>query len=267
MIQFDKVCRKHNLKYFLSFGSLLGAVRHKGFVPWDDDIDVNMPRSDYEKLKLLSLEFEEPYFLQYPGCDKEYFFSFAKLRNSNTSGISSPFRYDEFNQGIWIDIFPMDNCDLETVEQNAEIIKKLIAENSAYMRCNNPYLSESEKEILNADKGRNPIQISKEIEAISRQYENLDTEYVTCATLTVYNPLKMTYKKGDLENLILIDLYGYKFPIPANYDKILKVTYKDYMQFPPVEKRGSWHNKSFFNPDTPYKETLELLRRKDKGIK
>lgn len=266
LIQFDKVCKKHNLKYFLSFGTLLGAVRHKGFVPWDDDIDVNMVREDYEKLKSLRSEFEDPYFLQYPGCDKEYYFSFAKLRNSKTTGISSSFRYNDFNQGIWIDIFPMDNCDLETLEQNAADIKKLIAENSAWMRSNNPYLSESEKEMLVENSGRNPKIVFDEIELISRQYENLPTKYVTCANITVYKPLKMTYKKSDLENLILYDYYGYKFPIPANYDVILKTTYDNYMQFPPVEKRGVWHNISLFNPDIPYQETLKILHQKDKCI-
>lgn len=266
LVELDKVCRKHNIKYSMFGGTLLGAIRHKGFIPWDDDIDVNMPREDYEQLKLLRSEFEDPYFLQYPGCDKEYFFSYAKLRNSNTSGISSAFRYDEFNQGIWIDIFPMDNCLLSTIDTNAEIMNELILENSAWMRLNNPYLSKSEAERLSLYKNRNPLDVYEDIDRLSRQYEFLDTEFVTCATLTVYSPLKMTYRKMDINKLINIDLYGYEFPIPKNYDVILRTTYNDYMQFPPAEKRGTWHNSNFFNPDIPYKETLKMLRRKDKGI-
>lgn len=225
-----------------------------------------MPREDYERLKLLRSEFEDPYFLQYPGCDKEYFFSFAKLRNSNTSGISSAFRYDEFNQGIWIDIFPMDNCLLATIDRNAEIISNLILENSAWMRLNNPYLSKSETERLSLYKNRDPKDVYEDIELLSRQYECQETEYVTCATLTVYRSSKMTFKKTDISELINVDLYGYKFPIPKNYDVVLRTTYNDYMQFPPTNKRGVWHNSNFFNPDIPYKETLKMLHRKDKGI-
>ena len=64
MSVFKKVCQKHNLKFFMGFGTLLGAFRHQGFIPWDDDVDIIMPRSDFEKLKKLNNEFKEPYFLQ-----------------------------------------------------------------------------------------------------------------------------------------------------------------------------------------------------------
>lgn len=263
LIQLDRVCQKHHLKYFLSYGTLLGAIRHHGFIPWDDDIDINMPRGDYEILKTLGSEFEEPYFLQYPGCDNEYYFSFAKLRNSNTSGISSAFRYDHFNQGIWIDIFPMDKCDMSSVEDNAFAINGLIAENSAWMRLNNPFLSDNEKRRLSSYKGRNPIDVFNEMEAISRQYENEDKDLITCAMFYEENPKRMVYRESDVWDMEYIDFYGYKFPIPKKYDLILRTSYGDYMQFPPIEERGTWHDTSYFNPDIPYLETLEMLHRKD----
>ena len=134
LFKFDEVCHRHNLKYFMAFGSLLGAIRHNGFIPWDDDIDVVMPRADYEMLKLLNREFEAPYFLQYPGEDGGYFFSFAKLRNSNTSGISWAFRDETFNQGMFLDIFPIDNCKLESADVNWKIINQLILQLSTNMR-------------------------------------------------------------------------------------------------------------------------------------
>ena len=85
LLLFDTLCKEHNLTYFLMHGTLLGAVRHKGFIPWDDDIDVVMPREDYDKFLKLAGEIEQPYFLQTPITDEESGFSIAKLKNSNTT--------------------------------------------------------------------------------------------------------------------------------------------------------------------------------------
>ena len=113
LLKFSEVCRRHNLHWFLMFGSLLGAVRHQGFIPWDDDLDVAMPRSDYEKFLSLNSEFTFPYFLQTPYTDEGYFYSFAKIRNSNTSMIAAKFINQGHNQGIAIDVFPLDEWDKE----------------------------------------------------------------------------------------------------------------------------------------------------------
>ena len=107
-----RVCRKHNLKIFADFGTLLGAVRHKGFIPWDDDMDFSMFREDYEKLcSIAPDEFKQPYFFQYSNSGKEFVNGHAKLRNSLTTGIvkNELGRNLGYNQGIFIDIFPLDN--------------------------------------------------------------------------------------------------------------------------------------------------------------
>lgn len=106
--EFIRVCDKHNLRYFLVTGSALGAVRHQGFIPWDDDIDVAMPRPDAMKLLALKDEFKAPYFLQHYKTDKGYAYPFMKLRNSNTTYIENNFAYHNINHGIWIDIFILD---------------------------------------------------------------------------------------------------------------------------------------------------------------
>lgn len=106
--EFIRVCTKHNLRYYLVTGSALGAVRHRGFIPWDDDIDVAMPRKDAMKLLALKDEFSKPYFLQHYKTDPGYVYPYMKLRNSNTTYVENFMQYHKINHGIWIDIFIMD---------------------------------------------------------------------------------------------------------------------------------------------------------------
>ena len=107
--QLKAVCERHGLTYYAGGGTMLGAVRHKGFIPWDDDIDVFMFREDYEKLLALGDEFPAPYFLQTAYNDKNYSRGHAQLRHSGTTGILlSEKGHYTFNQGIFLDIFPLD---------------------------------------------------------------------------------------------------------------------------------------------------------------
>lgn len=109
MEEFDRVCQKHNLTWFADYGTLLGAVRHQGFIPWDDDIDVSMFRDDYMRLLAVAPdEFTEPYFFQNTYTDI-LVTVFSKLRDSRTTAIEFP-DIPDMNQGIFIDIFPLDDA-------------------------------------------------------------------------------------------------------------------------------------------------------------
>lgn len=110
LVKFIAVCNKYGLSYFLNGGSLLGAIRHGGFIPWDDDIDVMMPRKDFERLsKIAGKEFTFPYFFQTPLTDKRYFRAHAQLRNSLTTGCTEEDAVRPINRGIFIDIFILDS--------------------------------------------------------------------------------------------------------------------------------------------------------------
>lgn len=109
MKEFIKICDKHKLTYFIVGGTLIGAVRHKGFIPWDDDIDVAMPRPDYDKFIIIAQkELPEGLFLQSYQTDKKYRYNFAKIRNTNTYILEKATQYSNINHGIYIDIFPID---------------------------------------------------------------------------------------------------------------------------------------------------------------
>ena len=119
MREIDRICRKHNLTYFLAYGTLLGAVRHKGFIPWDEDMDIMMPREDYEQfLKVASDELPLHLMIDSYPQNPRYFNPFAKVRNRNTLFAIRALQNYDGPQGLWIDIFPMDYADERCVEDN-----------------------------------------------------------------------------------------------------------------------------------------------------
>lgn len=258
LMQIDRICKKHNINYFLGGGTLLGAVRHKGFIPWDDDIDINMFRDDYERfIKVAPMELEEPYFLQTPYTDDGYYFSFAKLRNSNTTAISGVFAYEKFNQGICLDVFPYDNMCIESLEEQFELINQLVMDNSTYMRKSNPFLSTDDLERVKNHSGRDPLSVYEQIQEIATKYNNTETDYVGNAVCTLFNWKKSYYEKDIFSEFIRVDFEGFKFPVPVGYEKYLEKHYGDWKKLPPVEKRGTWHSSSIIEPDIAYKQYFE----------
>lgn len=263
LVLLDKICRENNLRYTLACGSLLGKIRHNGFIPWDDDIDVFMPRKDYDILcNLHKCDFKNPYVLLIP-CENGFFFSHAMIRNSRTSAIVEGFRYEEFNQGIFIDIFPLDNCILETANDNWNKINELVLTNSTNMRRSLRNPSDRDIERMRMYPKRDGNEVFREIERIATQYNNIETEYAIAATITPYSADRLTFKWADVLDTIDVDYYGYSIKIPRNYDAVLKVSYGNYMELPPKEDRGTWHAFSIFEPDIDYKTMLQLLHEKD----
>ena len=257
LLQLDRVCKKYGLQYYLMFGSLLGAIRHNGYIPWDDDLDVSMPRKDYELLlKVAPSEFKEPYFFQIPETDPGYYYTFAKIRNSNTSAFSNLFQYQRFNMGLLLDILPVDVCDMSDVHENFKRIQHLTRENTTYMRMSNHSLSEADKERVRNYRGGVPYDTYQTIQRIAMMHENKRDEYDKriVAVFTGYKCEKMIFEAEDLASTIAHDFEGFSVPIPIGYDRLLKVTYGNYMQFPPVEERGMRHIEFGIDPDKSYKE-------------
>ena len=138
LAEFDRVCRKYDLKYCADGGTLLGAVRHQGYIPWDDDLDVAMLRRDFEKLnEIAPKEFKKPYFWQTEETDPGSARGHAQLRNSDTTSIIAleykHQRHNNFNQGIFIDIFPFDTV-IDDEKKLVEQDKRRLALNDRYRK-------------------------------------------------------------------------------------------------------------------------------------
>ena len=260
LLEFDAFCKKYSLEYFLMYGTLLGAVRHNGFVPWDDDMDIVMPRKDYQELIEKANEFAFPYFLQTPLTDPQSGFSFAKLKNTNTTCANELFKYQDMNFGIHIDILPIDNFVDEGAQERFDKINSLNMDASTYMRKDNPYLDEKNLDRVKKHSGKTPKEVYFEIQNIATQFNDVSTKKVTVAPLTLYSLKKIVFYKEDFECAIEGDFHGFKFPIPVGYKRILTTLYGDYLQLPPLSERGNWHSGAVFDPDMPYKEYLEKNR-------
>ena len=239
LCEFDKICRENNLKYSLAYGTLLGAIRHKGFIPWDDDIDVIMPRNDYEKF--VKLKSNNEYVVKDYRYSSKYYYSYAKFINSNIP-IKESYRCDK-NLGIFIDIFPVDFFSNEESVKNKlnEYIKK---DKFLYMIGNKPNKKQSLfKNIfyfcfrLLIFPFRKRILLKNDKRKIS--YQNSKSLYFAYIGATSN---EQYFEVESWNNLIDVDFEEKKFKAFANYDYVLTKMYGDYMKLPSVEQQISNHN-------------------------
>lgn len=254
-LELERVCNKHGIRLFTDGGTTLGAIRHKGFIPWDDDLDVCMLRKDYELLKTLTTEFEHPYFLQNSATDPEYGFSFMKLCNSNTAYDVRPFTHAIFNHGIHIDIFPIDKVTTDDYLDRRNKIEKLISANSAYMRKDLPCKTDRDEQMIKTYLNGfvSCLNTWEQIESTAMVDEDKDTDYLSLLVSTQYKPERKIWPKHIFDNAIKMPFSGIWVNVPIGYYEQLTIYFGNFMEYPPKEQRGAWHSAQFF-PDTPYKE-------------
>ena len=253
-LKFAEVCKQHNLTFWGDGGTLLGAIRHNGFIPWDDDIDVILPRKDYNKLMEIGTRvFDNPYFLQTPHTDPNYGYSFAKLRNSNTTCIPKVFAKTGFNHGIHIDIFPLDFINLDSFEDDKRRITECIMKCSSFMKRHSIELL-NDRQLENYKKywTNDPKSEYDKIQEIASNPNNEGSEYVANCTVTSLKSNAQIWKASWFDKTIMHQFETIEIPMPYKIDERLKAQYGNYMEFPPVEQRGNWHPDIYWNPNEPY---------------
>lgn len=261
--ELQKVCEKHGLHYWLDSGSLLGGVRHSGYIPWDDDIDVVMFRADYDRLvELAPEEFKEPIIFQTAYTEKHFVRGHAQIRDTRTSAIIPSEIYKDFNQGIFIDIFVLDGVsdDPETERRQRRKAKRL-KRKLEILAC--PMRLQHFRNIAPAIIYKIRYQGIDGKARLYRIYEDLfrenkasECDYVATSSFRVKS------KKRDrhiYDRTVMMDFEYMKQPAPAGYDRLLTLLYGDYMK--PV-KAPSMHGTLILDPCTPADTKIKELRKR-----
>ena len=246
MLKFvDEICRKNNIKYSLFGGSLIGAIRHKGYIPWDDDIDIILTKDNYDKLiKILDQETGRYQTLKFGEGGER--FGFIKLVDTKTQLVELDHSYRSDKYGIFVDIFcfvPIPN-DLNNRKRQYRQLKLF---RSLYIRNKLSFKGNTVKELIHVF-GRNIISrvigyqmINKLFSKILNRYIDENTDYVLDNWPT-YGFEKDIQLKKNIEEYIDAKFEGLNVMIFKNYDEILRTTYGNYMELPPKSERVPKHN-------------------------
>ena len=238
MADIDRVCQKHGIRYILDGGSMLGAIRHKGFIPWDDDLDIAMLRDDYIKfIKIANEELNEKYCFQCVENTKDYPYNFGKVFCKKTLFLEHFTAKLDICHGIYIDVFPMDYVDVMSPKRlllaqkivskytQARYIKLNIVKSSVIKTWISRMLS---IKFINSQCLNNMMYFYKKgnyVQKLCHYGENKPPVSITLFT----NTQRMPFEK-------------YKFNIPCEYDSFLRGRYGDYMKLPPEGEQRPLHH-------------------------
>lgn len=247
-MEVKKICEKHKIKYFLIAGTLLGAVRHKGFIPWDDDLDIGMLRKDYKRfLKIAIKDLNEKYYLETWERSSGYGLPFAKIRKNGTKYIEKNSKGVNCHPGIFIDIFPFDHVPDNRMqrfmhENSLKLYQYIILELCNYNLSFDFKGIEglSYRLLKKSVKGLNIEKMKEKYEAISQKYNKNQTEHVV-ATGGSYGYKKETIKFAWVSQLDELEFEGQLFKVPKGYKEYLTYFYDDFMTAPPKSKRYNRH--------------------------
>ncbi len=262
LLEVDRICKKHNIKYFLVSGTLLGAIRHKGFIPWDDDIDICMPIKDYRRFcKISSKELDDKYFLQNFKTDKTSIW-FSKVRKNNTTAIETKHENKLHHQGVWIDIFPLigvknNKRQIKALNQKAKFAKKILAKKIGLMEdTGNKMLYIIANKLI-------PLSVCRKItELIFKQIFRDNSKYTYCYYLWASPTITARFTSDIFEEVSMVEFEKKLFPAPRKWHEYLTCVYGDYMTPPPPEKRnGGCHTLSIVDVNKDYSHYTTSKRK------
>ena len=232
----DAFCKKEKITYYLDSGTLLGAVRHKGFILWDDDIDIAMPRDDYERFRLLFNS--EKCIVFSHKTKKDYYYQFVKVKYRRSSIIETDIPQIE-GLGVNIDVFPLDgmpdNLILRRIHQDYLMLLNKV-------RALNVHLNDRAPSVLKfAFRWKWLI---RRTDNSGKRFDMSKSKY--CGNIVVTNVRHKEIPIKCFAGTEYLDFEDGKYPAPAGYDEYLRMLYGDYMKLPPKEKQVVCHNTRAF---------------------
>ena len=237
--EIKRICEKHKLHYFLVGGTLLGAIRHKGFIPWDDDMDIAMFRKDYDLfIKYAKKELDKKYYLDAFETNKDYYLPFAKVRKNNTIFDERENHHLNNHKGIYVDVIPIDNASSENnLRQKFQAITtRSIISTMFYKNRIRPLKELRYKPLVILLSIFPKKGLMKFQDKVMRMYKDDNSEYVIILAGS-YNYLKETNKRDIYLPPVKVKFEDRVYDTIKDYDTYLSKIYGDYMKLPPKDKR------------------------------
>lgn len=248
-------CTKNDIRYFLIGGTLIGAVRHHGFVPWDDDIDIAMPRPDYEKFLSIAKALPEPFEVQNPNSHTDYIYNYAKTYDTSTTAVETFIK--PFIRGVWIDIFPLDGTFNTTTGRVVHfyiihrLSRLLMYRQKSYTKSENPF-----KALLQKSHYLLSLLFTRRflIRSINKtaQIKSFDKSTYVGNLFGRWREKESVKKEVFMESEDYL-FSGFTFNGPKDHHTWLSKVYGDYMKLPPIESQKPDHSLTKLDLKKPYK--------------
>ena len=240
----DAICEENNIKYSLYAGTLLGAVRHQGFIPWDDDLDICMARKEYDKFIRVWDELKpQGYILQNKENTPEFTQSFTKIRKDNTTFLQNNYERGKYHTGVFVDVFPIDRMPSGKVKQCMFTLRCMF-----YQLFTREFVPPKSSEIVKKVSAfilwcvpkRKREEIRGKLLGQITQYN--DRKDFNIATIETVDSMRIKYPVDMLDSYTRIYFEDSEFMCFAKWDEYLKGTYGDYMKLPPESERAWKHH-------------------------
>ena len=271
LLYFKSFCAEHDLLFYLCGGCCIGAIRHKGFIPWDDDIDVFMPREDYEKLGELWEQYADRGRYSYcrTNREKNYHHIASTIKDNNTTFINKHSKDEDIVHGVGIDIIPLDGYPNSMIKRASQVIHAMVFSlfNAQRLPDNQgKFIRWMSKIIFSIIPSQNlRYKLWSYAEKKMNKYSIEDQDYIT-ELVTGLRYMKLKYPKEIFKKAVYKEFEGYEMPVPIGYDKYLSMAFGNYMELPPEEDRIAKHDTVYINlnePYTKYKGIYYCVEEKD----